>query len=1051
MPELPPPRVDRRRFVQLLGASAALAALPVALGEGTASADERPSTGAGHGAGNTVAPDPVAETYYRVLLDHTHWSETQWDAAKGYYTATDFGFAVVLGNAVLLTHGTYDADKAGIDAATLKDRTIASIRHFAASNRNNGGTEWGKTLFFDTTFQLYFALAARLLWDDLDAATRKDVDSLIRNQAAYTTSLGTGDDPLSSPWTPNGLKGGWEGDTKVDEMGVYAQSLVPALVWAQDDPRYEDWLAAYRAWSRNETGLPAADRANPALVDGTPVSDNTAHNLWDTFLVENHGSFEPHYQEEVWRTSARTAIHYLTAGRALPQVVTDQPNTDPLWRSILNVMSDAGEPFMPMINDREHLYGRDVIPLAFQAQVIGDRAAARAEQAMAERLEAYQGYPPQYRLAKFSGEPKYEPEARAEVAISYLLHVWAAGSGRHVRALSETEFFRQASGVMDFGQELGLVSHQSAAAWSAAVSKAGFVKFAWQPAHDDWLFRLSAATPMFLPATGGEVAGRRVRVYHAVRDGFDGSATVLDLGSAGYAGLTTLPSGAVVYATTGTGEGEGHLEVYNLTMPGMPGLTGSRTYRYAEGSHTVAAADSGGATTGGRVDQLAFTRTEVRYLRMLGVQGNPTYGYSIYEFEARDGADGTDLAQGATATASSSDTGMGPSLAVDGDTTTRWAVSKGDRKRADSWLEVDLGAGVAVDRVTIRWEVAAGQKYRVQGSTDGQTWADLVSWPTPDASSTGGWLDVDGRAGLVVRGSKLPLSVYGDTVVLADGPSAPLLVEGIPGASTSTLRELAGRPVPRPDADGVRAALTGDHLSLFNLTGSPVSTTVEVPASGPARVLFDGRQTVTPDGTSLEAGLDAASAALLAPRLTLHPLTGRRLPSGLVAEVVDAATVRLSGASCRVLVTGQGRSSVATVRGTVTVRLPGADAFPVDDLALGRTVFPTNPLPPGMSDPRAAVDGDARTAWTPGPNGRMVVDLGASVAFTTVRAEWTGGRVPTGRVEVSDDGLTYRSAGTMTGSGTHRQLATGATARYVALATDASGTGAARLVALSVR
>ncbi|NUQ96527.1 MAG: discoidin domain-containing protein [Streptomyces sp.] len=1039
---MPPLPVDRRRFVQLLGASAALAALPSVLAEGSASAAGRSGTG-------TTAPDPVAETYYQVLLSHTRWSETQWDAAKGYYTATDFGFAVVLGNAVLLTHGTYDADKAGIDAATLKDRTVASIRHFAASNRNNGGTEWGKKLFFDTTFQLYFALAARLLWKDLDTATQQDVDSLIRNQAAYTTSLGTGDDPLSSPWTPNGLNGGWEGDTKVDEMGVYAQSLVPALVWARDDPRYGDWLAAYRAWSRNETGLPAADRANPAIVDGTPVTDNTGHNLWDTFLVENHGSFEPHYQEEVWRTSARTAIHCLTAGHDMPQVVTDQPNTAPLWRSILNVMSDAGEPFMPMINDREHLYGRDVIPLAFQAQVAGDRAAAWAEQAMAERLEAYLNYPPQYRLAKFSGEPKYEPEARAEVAISYLLHVWAAKSGRRVQALSEAEFFQQASGVLDFGEGPGLVSHQSAGAWSAAVSKAGFVKFAWQPAHDDWLFKVSAATAMFLPTTTGTVTGRQARAYHAVRDGFDGSATVLAFGSTAYAGLTTLPSGAVVYATTGTGEGEGHLEVHNLTMPGMPGLTGSRTYRYAEGSHTVAAGTDGG-TAVGRVDQLTFDRTQVRYLRMRGIQGDPTYGYSIYEFEARNGADGADLARGATATASSSDNGMGPSLAVDGSTSTRWAVSKGDRKRADSWLEVDLGADQAVDRVTIRWEAAAGRKYLVQGSTDGQTWADLVSWPTPDISSKGGWLDIDGRAGLVVRTSQLPLSVYGDTVVLADGPAGPLLVEGMPGASTSTLRGLAGRPVPRPDTAGVQAALTEDHLSLFNLTPSAVSTTVAVPFPGTGLVLFDGRQTVTSDGTSLEVGLDAASAVLLPPRFTLHPLTGDRLPSALVAEVLDGATVRLSGAPCRVLVTGQGRTSTATVRDAVTVRLPGATMFPLGDLALGRTVFPTNPLPAGMSDPRAAVDGDPRTAWTPGPNGRMVVDLGASVAFTDVRAEWAGGRVPTGRVEVSDDGLTYRSVGTMTGSGLLRELTTGATARYLALATETSGAGAARLVALSV-
>jgi hypothetical protein len=92
-------------------------------------------------------------------------------------------------------------------------------------------------------------------------------------------------------------------------------------------------------------------------------------------------------------------------------------------------MSDAGEPLMPMVADREHLYGRDVIPLAFRAQVLGDRTPPAAKAALAERLEAYQAYPPQYRLAKFSGEPKYEPEARAELAISYLLHELAGPVG----------------------------------------------------------------------------------------------------------------------------------------------------------------------------------------------------------------------------------------------------------------------------------------------------------------------------------------------------------------------------------------------------------------------------------------------------------------------------------------------------------------------------------------------------------------------------------------------------------------------------------------------
>ncbi|MFH8484542.1 discoidin domain-containing protein [Streptomyces longisporoflavus] len=1026
--------LSRRQALQLLGVTGAAATFPLSLGPGQASAA-------------AAEPDAIASTYYRVLLAHTRWAETQWDATQGHYTAKDFGFAVVLGNAVLLTRGPYDAELAGVDRNTLRTRTLATLKHFAASNRLTGGTQWGRKLFFDTTFQSYFILAARLLWDELDEATRRDVDTIVRGQAQYTAELGTDDDPDSGEWTPRGLTGGFEGDTKLEEMGIYAQSLAPALAWASDDQRHDTWRAAFGRWSRNEAGLPPADLANPARVDGVPVSANTAQNLYDTFIVENHGSFGPHYQEELWRTSGRNAAHFLAAGKALPEVLTAQPNAVPLWRTLLGVMSDAGEPLMPMVADREHLYGRDVIPLAFLAQVTGDRAAAACERALAERLEGYQKYPPEYRIAKFSGEPKYEPEARAEVAISYLLHEWRARSGEPpVRPLSADELFEQASGVRDHGTGPGLVSHQSPGAWAGTVSKPGFVKFAWQPAHDDWLFAISGATPVFLPSTRTEVTERNVATYTRLRDGFDGSASVLTL-EQGLAGFTTLPSGAVVYATSGTATGEGHLEVRNLSIPGIPGLDGSRTYRTAEGSTTVKAGSGGRPSAGPRTDELTFPAGQFRHLRMLGVRPDPSYGYSLYSFEIRDGASGDDLARagGAKASASSFDPGKEPSLAIDGGGTSRWAVSRADRPRADSWIAVDLGSSLPVDRVTLRWESAAGRAYRLQGSADGEQWTDLVAWPQPDLTSRGGWLDVDGRAGFVVRDGAHPISVYGDTVVLSDGPAESVLIEGLPGATPEELRAAAAHKTPSADSAKVKAALTGDYLSLFNLSPDPVTTTVTVPRSraGQAR-LYEGVQTLTESATAYRVQLPAAAALLAPPRITL---SANRLPVGLRAEVVDGSTVRLSGPSCRVTVSAQGRSVGATVRAgrTTTITVPRATAYPLADLALGRVTFPTAPLPPGMTDPRAAVDGDEVTAWQAGQDDRMVVDLGAEQHIGEIRTRWRGGHIPASRVEFSLDGLTYEGSARLSARGS---LRTDRSARYVALRVTAASGGA--LTALTV-
>jgi hypothetical protein len=245
----------------------------------------------------------------------------------------------------------------------------------------------------------------------------------------------------------------------------------------------------------------------------------------------------------------------------------------------------------------------------------------------------------------------------------------------------------------------------------------------------------------------------------------------------------------------------------------------------------------------------------------------------------------------------------------------------------------------------------------------------------------------------------------------------------------------------------VKAALTDDHLSLFNLSSDAVTTTVTVPRAPDEGIrLYEGTQTVTGTGTEYRAEAAAASAVLLPPRLTL---SGDRVPAGLRAEVTDGRTVRLSGPACRVTVSAQGRSVEATVRAgrTTTVTVPRALAHPLADLALGRPTFPTAPLPPGMSDPKAAVDGDEGTAWTPGPDGRMVVDLGAERHVTEVRTQWRGGQSPLAEAEFSRDGRTYSGAARLSARGV---LRAGRTARYVALRVVGTAGGRAALTALSV-
>jgi len=1033
--------LSRRRLLALAGAAGGALALA-------------PPASAAHGV--TVAgrqrpiDDPVGDAYLELLHVHTRWVERQWDPAIGAYRAADFRFVSVLGNAVLLTTERYDADLAGVDAVTLKERTLATIRRYAATNRLAGGTEWGRQLFWDTTFELYFILAARLLWADLDTSTRSAIDQMGRAQAAYAYGLGTGDDPLSGGWTPNGSAGAWRGDTKLEEMGVYAQAIAPGLAWGADDAAAPQWRQRFLFWTMNASGLPAADRANPAIVDGRQVAEwNVAHNIHDTFIVENHDSVNPHYQAELWRTAGRAAIHFIAAGQPLPQALTHQPNGRELWGTLRLLASDAGEPVMPMVADRYHLYGRDVLPLAFLAQVQGDRHAARAEADLAQRLMPYLRYPPEFQLTKFSGEEKYEPEARAELAIAYLFHRWRAERGGPIRPVPPQAFFEAAAGTRDFGVELGMTVQQSVAAFAAAVTKPGFVRFLWQAGHDNWLFDSRAAT--FLPARAPAPVHRWSSTYQQVRDGVDATVTVLGLGG-GFAGYTTLPTGTVVYATTGIGVDEGGLSLFNLAMPGVPGLTGSRTFTGEQGSVTLSAAGSLGD---GGTDEVTFAARQARHVRVLGRAAATQFGYSLWTFSVLDGA-GTDLARSATASASSADTPHPAANAVDGNPGTRWAVARAERGRPDSWLAADLGTTATVTGVRLGWEAAYGTSYLIQTSLDGQAWTDAAAAPDTRVIP-GAWVDVDGRAGLVVRGADNPIAVTATRVIASAGPaagSARLMVEGYAGRRTSDLAAAARRPQPTGGPPALRVSDADRYLSLLNLSTAPVTdAVVALPSHGTIR-LYRGVQVTRTGGTDYTVTLAAGTGRVEPPRFTVNG----KIPGGTRFETIDSRQVRITAPA--------GRAVSATLRAAVAdpwigrvrvpagatrvVTVPGAPETPTADLARGRTTFPTSPLPAGMTEPARAVDGDPHTAWRPGPTGRMVVDLGAAHEVTAVSLSWAAGRRRAVTVEVSVDGLTYAAAASDARPGRVTELPVNAAARYLAVVISGWRRGDAELIEVAV-
>jgi hypothetical protein len=147
------------------------------------------------------------------------------------------------------------------------------------------------------------------------------------------------------------------------------------------------------------------------------------------------------------------------------------------------------------------------------------------------------------------------------------------------------------------------------------------------------------------------------------------------------------------------------------------------------------------------------------------------------------------LSQGKAATASSSENAAFPaSAAVDGNTGTRWSSAFSDPQ----WIQVDLGAGAALTRVTLNWETAYASAFTIQTSTNGTAWTTAYSTTTGAGGTqnltvggTARYVRVNTTARATQWGASLwEFEVYGDTGT--GNPTSGQLSYSKPGtASTS--------------------------------------------------------------------------------------------------------------------------------------------------------------------------------------------------------------------------------------------------------------------------
>jgi PKD repeat protein/glucose/arabinose dehydrogenase len=175
--------------------------------------------------------------------------------------------------------------------------------------------------------------------------------------------------------------------------------------------------------------------------------------------------------------------------------------------------------------------------------------------------------------------------------------------------------------------------------------------------------------------------------------------------------------------------------------------------------------------------------THTLYLAFRGGAGGL---FNVDTFTFTSGGDASDLALGKTVTVSSTDDPSRPgTLAVDGNSTTRWSSAYSDPQ----WITVDLGATYTINRVRLNWEAAYGKAYSIQTSADGSAWSAVHSTTTGDGgvdditlTGTGRYVRVNGtQRGLAQYGYSLwDLNIYGTPV------GSTLLSRGRPVTVSST-------------------------------------------------------------------------------------------------------------------------------------------------------------------------------------------------------------------------------------------------------------------------
>jgi hypothetical protein len=498
---------------------------------------------------------PHAESYWRA-------SDLK-EPDTGYYAATGSGVTQPRGagdvaevEATLLTARPDQASFGGIPRATMLDHTIQSIRHEALTNVLSGAgyKRWGNGTWQASLETYGWGFAAHLLWGDLEPDTRALVQRVVTSEADILITK-----PIAS---------GEYGDTGAEDSGWNTPTPALAAIMFPDDPHAADWRRTAEKLALNASST-AADRTSDQLVDGTPLSQWIAStNLHPDLTLENHGFFNPIYQQVTHTNIGEAAMMDAQAGQPVPQAFSFR--TEEIWNHILGPLStDDGDITMPAgqdwtSKDFQHLDYLSILATRFHradASVLESRALGTVARRQASHPDG-----------AILDQPAlgYESMLVKRLAAAYWNHTVFGPSPTPDEATYDAA--RATTGGVHQYPFIDVVENRSPQALAT---------MSWDDARPMGLFLPGlgghADDPVFSAYPVGSLTGSAAGAVgpYACECGTNRFSTAGTIGGRRFS-MTSFPDGVTLLLDRGTGA------TFNLGLERIDGLTGARPV-YSQG------------------------------------------------------------------------------------------------------------------------------------------------------------------------------------------------------------------------------------------------------------------------------------------------------------------------------------------------------------------------------------------------------------------------------------------------------------------------------------